>query len=39
MKQISYGKAVYGKAEINAVLKTISNTTQMGKEVELFEKK
>ena len=39
MKQITYGKAVYGKSEINAVLKTISKTTQMGKEVELFEKK
>ena len=39
MKQISYGKAVYGKAEINAVFKTISKTTQMGKNVSEFESK
>ncbi len=39
MKQISYGKAVYGKDEIRAVLNTLNKTTQMGKSVKQFEKK
>lgn len=39
MKQISYGKAVYGKEEIKAVNNTLIKTTQMGKNVLLFEKK
>tara|TARA_B100000700_G_scaffold326860_1_gene439705 strand:+ start:8510 stop:9715 length:1206 start_codon:yes stop_codon:yes gene_type:complete len=37
--KISYGKNVYNKKEINAVLKTLNNSTQMGKSVETFEKK
>ena len=36
---ISYGKNVYGKEEINAVLDTLKKTTQMSKNVEIFEKK
>ncbi len=38
-KKISYGKNVYDKKEINAVLKTLKKSTQMGKSVEIFEKK
>ena len=38
MKQISYGKAVYGKDEIRAVLNTLNKTTQMGDAVKKFEK-
>ena len=37
--KISYGKNVYDKREINAVLKTLKNSTQMGKSVETFESK
>ena len=36
--KISYGKNVYDKKEINAVLKTLKKSTQMGKNVDLFEK-
>jgi len=36
---ISYGKNVYGKEEINAVLNTLKKTTQMSKNVNIFEKK
>ncbi|MDC3206269.1 aminotransferase class I/II-fold pyridoxal phosphate-dependent enzyme [Candidatus Pelagibacter sp.] len=36
---ISYGKNVYGKEEINAVLDTLKKTTQMSKNVNIFEKK
>ena len=40
MKQnISYGKNVYSKEEINAVSKTLKKTTQMGKSVDIFENK
>ena len=39
MTKISYGKNVYGKEEINAVLKTLKNSTQMGESVEAFESK
>ena len=38
-KFISYGKNVYNHAEINAVTKTLKNTTQMGKSVSTFEGK
>tara|TARA_B100001057_G_scaffold445692_1_gene483587 strand:+ start:2118 stop:3323 length:1206 start_codon:yes stop_codon:yes gene_type:complete len=38
-KFISYGKNVYGKEEINAVLNTLKKTTQMSKNVNIFEKK
>ena len=38
-KIISYGKNVYGVREINSVVKTLKRTTQMGKNVENFEKK
>lgn len=37
--KISYGKNVYGKDEINAVLKQLNKTTQMGLSVNSFEKK
>jgi len=36
---ISYGKNVYDEIEINAVLKTLKKGTQMGRSVNLFEKK
>ncbi len=36
---ISYGKNVYGSQEIKSVLNTLKKTTQMGKNVEIFEKK
>ena len=35
--QISYGKNVYDQKEINAVLKTLKKSTQMGKSVSKFE--
>ena len=35
--KISYGKNVYGKEEINAVLKQLNKTTQMGYSVSSFE--
>ena len=37
--KISYGKNVYGKEEINAVLSQLKKTTQMGSSVNKFEKK
>ena len=37
--RISYGKNVYGKDEINAVVKQLKKTTQMGLSVHTFEKK
>jgi len=39
MKKITYGKNVYDSKEINAVLKTLKNSTQMGDSVNFFEKK
>ena len=36
--RINYGKNVYGKDEINAVVKQLK-TTQMGLSVHTFEKK
>jgi len=36
--KISYGKNVYDKREINAVLKTLKKSTQMGVSVAKFEK-
>ena len=38
-KKISYGKNVYDKKEINAVLKTLKKSTQMGSSVNSFEQK
>ena len=38
-KKISYGKNVYGRKEISAVIKTLNRSTQMGKSVEIFENK
>ena len=35
--KITYGKNVYGKEEINSVLKQLKKTTQMGASVNLFE--
>ena len=37
--KISYGLNVYDQQEINAVLKTLEKSTQMGKNVDIFEKK
>ncbi len=37
--RITYGKNVYGKDEINAVVKQLKKTTQMGLSVQNFEKK
>ncbi len=37
--KISYGKNVYDKSEINAVLKTLNHSTQMGISVKKFENK
>ena len=36
--KISYGKNVYGKEEINSVVKQLQKTTQMGSAVSEFEK-
>ena len=38
-KKIYYGKNVYNHKEINAVLKTLKNRTQMSSSVAEFEKK
>ncbi|MDC1028191.1 aminotransferase class I/II-fold pyridoxal phosphate-dependent enzyme [Candidatus Pelagibacter sp.] len=38
-EKITYGKNVYDNKEINAVIKTLKNSTQMGNEISLFEKK
>lgn len=38
-EQISYAKTVYGKKEIDAVTKCLSESTQMGKYAKEFEKK
>ena len=37
--KISYGKNVYGKEEINAVLNKLNKTTHMGDAVTSFENK
>ena len=37
--KIPYGKNVYDKNEINAVVNTLKKSTQMGKSVNTFEKK
>ena len=39
LKKISYGKNIYNYKEINAVLKQLKKTTQMGVSVDSFEKK
>ena len=39
LKKIYYGKNVYDNKEINAVVKRIRDTTQMGPSVAEFEKK
>ena len=39
MNKIPYGKCVYGKEEINSVLKCLKKSTQMGNEVSTFEEK
>ena len=36
--KISYGKNVYGKEEIKAVVKQLNKSTQMGISVQKFEK-
>ena len=36
--KISYGKNVYGKEEIKAVVNQLNKTTQMGISVQKFEK-
>ena len=37
--KVSYGKNIYGKDEINAVIRQLKKTTQMGLSVLTFEKK
>ena len=37
--KISYGRNVYDKKEINAVVNTLKKSTQMGRSVDQFEKK
>jgi CDP-4-dehydro-6-deoxyglucose reductase, E1 len=39
INKISYGKNVYNNLEINAVVKTLKKSTQMGTAVDVFEKK
>lgn len=39
LEQISYAKTVYGQLEVDAVLKCLSESTQMGNYSRLFEKK
>jgi CDP-6-deoxy-D-xylo-4-hexulose-3-dehydrase len=39
MEQISYAKTVYGQEEIDAVVKCLSESTQMGKYSRQFERK
>ena len=39
MQQISYAKTVYGKEEIDAVVKCLGESTQMGKYLREFESK
>ena len=39
MSKITYGKNVYDKREVNAVLKSLRHSTQMGKSVGSFESK
>ncbi len=39
MEQISYAKTVYGKEEVDAVIKCLSESTQMGHYSRQFEKK
>ena len=37
--RVPYGLSVHGDDEINAVIKVLKNSTQMGSNVKLFEKK
>ena len=37
--KITYGQSVHGKEEIEAVVKTIKKSTQMGENVDKFERK
>ena len=39
MQQISYAKTVYGQEEIDAVVKCLGESTQMGKYSRKFESK
>ena len=39
MEKISYAKTVYGQEEIDAVIKCLNESTQMGKYSRLFEQK
>ena len=39
LNKITYGKNVYDSQEIKAVVKTLKNSTQIGKSVDIFEKK
>ena len=39
MEQISYAKTVYGQKEIDAVIKCLNESTQMGTYSREFEKK
>lgn len=37
--RVPYGKSVHGKEEVNAVIKVLNSSTQMGKNVRSFEQK
>ena len=37
--RVPYGSTVHGKEEIDAVVEVLNTTTQMSKNVSLFEKK
>ena len=37
--KVNYGGTVHGKEEINAVVKVLKTSTQLGKNVKLFENK
>ena len=37
--RVNYGQSVHGNEEINAVVKVLKNSTQLGRNVQIFEKK
>jgi len=36
--KVNYGKSIHGRDEVNEVIKTFKNSTQMGKKTRVFEK-
>lgn len=37
--RVNYGQSIHGNEEINAVVKVLKNSTQLGRNVQIFEKK